>query len=472
MNGVIMRQFATQRAFYDPAVEFAFNADSAAPDLNHLLLLAIERALAPPVVHRRAVFQPMSIVVVDPALLSQTDRAARAEIPNVLPRALPPAPGGQQFNAGQFQKRTIRGEILSDESGRLYEKLGQQIRPIHQLASGQFGEVIDVVPTAQPTPRMIAPPVGPRAVATVSPSPKPQAESKEGGGECDSEDSTFLPLPETQQQNKPSHRKLFADPGQWRVLWWGEFKEILAPQLAHPERLKDTYRLPCYVQVLETERVVSIDELAAVYKTNNERPARLYLLNDEIAARLDLVLPLRPAPSSAGRREANTLLAHERVFRLLVANDPTIDVVNFKSNLSASPVKSDSHPLNERTVEKSAPVVSPKQIIPERYVTESAFKISREEALYDMHTKPTLGQRVRELGKRLRIFKRQQEITKWQALLAGRNADDQLWSVRPPAGMLQHQLMRDWARTTLQLAGYDAEKMLVEWEIFWRRKGF
>lgn len=466
-----MRHFATQRAFYDPAAEFAFNADLPAPDLNQLLLLAIERALAPPLVHRRTIFQPMSIVVVDPALFSQSDRGARAEIPHVLPRALPPSPGGPQFSAAQFQQRTIRGEILSDENGRLYEKLGNQIRPIHQLASGQFGEVIDVVPTAQPTPRMIAPPVGPRAVANVSPSPKPQSESKDAAEKGDSANSTLVPLPETQQQTKPSHRKLFADPGQWRVVWWGEFKEILAPQLAHPERLKDTYRLPCYVQVLETERVVSIDELAAVYKSNNERPARLYLLNDETAVKLDLVLPLRPAPSPTTRREPNTLLAHERVFRLLIANDPTIDVVNFKSNSSASPVKSDSHAAKETTVEKSAPVVSPKQIIPERYVTESAFKISREEALYDIHAKPTLGQRVRELGQRLRIFKRQQEITKWQALLAGRNADDQLWSVRPPAGMLQHPTVRDWARTTLQLADYDTDKMLVEWEIFWRRKG-
>ena len=470
-----MRQFATQRAFYDPAAEFAFNADVNAADLNQLLLLAIERALAPPMVHKRMLFQPMSIVVVDPALLSQLNAGEqlRAEMPNVLPRALPPAPAGTQFNPAQFQHRTIRGEILSDESGRLYEKLGHQIRPIHQLASGQFGEVIDVVPTARSTPRMITPSVGPRPVSPASTSAKPQTESTETAVENpDSGNSSFVPLPETQQQSKPSHRKLFADPGQWRVLWWGEFKEILAPQLAHPERLKDTYRLPCYVQVLETERTVSIDELAAVYKSNNERPARLYLLNDEIAAKLDLVLPLRPAPAPTTRREPNTLLAHERVFRLLVANDPTIDVVNFKSNSSALAAKSDSNSRKEMAVDKSVAVVSSKQTIPECFANESAFKISREEALYDMHARPTLGQRLRKVLQSLRIFKRQHELTKWQALLAGRTVDEQLWLVRPPAGMLRQSLIREWARATLEHGAYDTKKMLTEWEIFWRRKGF
>src|SRR6185503_6685558 len=116
------------------------------------------------------------------------------------------------------------------------------------------------------------------------------------------------PLQQAQEQRTSiSHRKLFADPGQWRVVWWGEFKEILAHQLAHPERLRDTYRLPCYVQVIETERDVSIAELASIYKCDKPHEARLYELTDEIAAKLDLVLPLRPAPLPDARRQPNTL---------------------------------------------------------------------------------------------------------------------------------------------------------------------
>ena len=100
---------------------------------------------------------------------------AQFEMPRVLPRALPPAAADvPNFRAGQFHQRAVRGEILSDESGRLYEKLGRQIRPIHQLASGQFGEAIDLVPTAPATTRMIPPVAGPNAV---EPSVKTKAQS-------------------------------------------------------------------------------------------------------------------------------------------------------------------------------------------------------------------------------------------------------------------------------------------------------
>jgi hypothetical protein len=30
--------------------------------------------------------------------------------------------------------------------------------------------------------------------------------------------------------------------------------------------------------------------------------------------------------------------------------------------------------------------------------------------------------------------------------------------------------LRDWARQTLELGGYDSVVMLPEWEIFWARK--
>jgi len=63
------------------------------------------------------------------------------------------------------------------------------------------------------------------------------------------------------------------------------------------------------------------------------------------------------------------------------------------------------------------------------------------------------------------------KISKWQTLLAGRNGDDQLWAVRPPAGMLAHPFVSAWANRALELAGYDSQKMFSEWQIFWRRKG-
>jgi hypothetical protein len=470
-----MRQFAAQRAFFEPAREFAVNSDSGMVDLNDLLLLAIERALAPPVVHRRSVFQPMRIVVVDPALLSQMNPVdeAQFEMPKVLPRILPPAADFPNFRAAQFHQRAVRGEILSDERGRLYEKLGRQIRPIHQLASGQFGEAIDLVPTAPAAARVIPPAAGPNAVEA-SVKTKAQSGTEEYTTKnVDSVQSEFVPLRQTQtQQPRPvSHRKLFADPGQWRVVWWGEFKEILARQLAHPERLRDTYRLPCYVQVLETERAVSIEDLAAVYKSDTEHQTRLYFLTDEIAAKLDLVLPLRAAPPHHVRREPNTLLPQERVFRLVAANDPTIDVTMSQTRLQSSATKTETL---GGTAKGSAPAASNAQLkeaIPNSFLKEWEFKVTREEVSYEMNAKPTLGSLIRAFWRRLRVIKQRNEFRKWQTLLAGRSVDEQLWAVRPPAGMLTDSFVRGWVRKTLELGGYDSRKMIIEWEIFWRRRG-
>ncbi len=434
-RGEVMRQFAAERVFLEPRREVPFEPNFGMVDLSQLLLLAIERAVAPPVVHQRGVFQPMRIVVVGQGSLAQTrDDDLTVELPQVLPRALPPP------NRGAFHHRQVRGEILSDEAGRLYEKVGRQIRPIQQLASGRFGEVIDIVPNA-PT---IPPPVGPQPVAGRG---NHQPQASENNPKVEKSAAETAPV---------SHRKLFADPGQWRVVWWGDFKEILASQLAHPERLRDTYKIPCYVQVLETERTVSIEELAEVYKSDNKGKAPLYLLTDEIAGKLDLVLPLRPAPPKPARREAGTLLARERVFRLLVANDPTIDVSVGPSKPS-TPAKSTIPAL--------------KEAIPDRFLNEWEFRFTREEVLYDINARPSLASLVRRMCRKLRFIKRDVEFRKWQTLLAGRNVDEQLWSVRPAASMFADSMLHDWAKKTLELAGYDSGKMLAEWEIFWRRKG-
>ena len=251
-----------------------------------------------------------------------------------------------------------------------------------------------------------------------------------------------------------SHRKLFADPGLWRAVLWGEFKEILARQLAHPERLGNSYRLPCYVQVIETERTVAIEELAAIYKSDKSQTP-LYVLTDEIAAKLDLVLPLRAAPSHDASRAPGTLPAHERVFRLVAANDPTIDVV---ATLKNKPTAQTPEAL--------------KETIPARFIREGEFKLSREEASYDINAKPTLGSLIHAFSRRLGGLKARNEFRKWRALLAGKSTDEQLWAVHPPAGTLGDPAVREWAQQTLDRGGYDAQKMIGEWEIFWRRRGF
>ena len=400
-----MRQVSAHQQLFDPA---------RTAGLNHLLL-AIGRAMSPPVVHMRTTFQPMRIIVVQPDLASNIDRAAEwgCETPQLLPPAVHPTLSTQQ--------RVIQGEILSDESGRLYEKLGRQVRPVHQLASGPAGELIEMLPAERNNLRVVPPPVEQKA---------PVQNNTEGA----------------------RHRKLFNEPGQWRVVTWGDFKEILAPQLAHPERLRDTYRLPCYVQVVETNRDVAIDELAKEFSTKDARPKPLYFLTDEIAAKLELASLLPPVPPrKASARAPNVLLAHERVFRLLVANDPTVDVGGVKNKESKSESKL-------------------KTSIPNAFVKEWEFKVSREEALYDINDR-SLFSRLRKFARRLKVLKQHSEFRKWQVLITGKSTDDQLWGVRPPAKLLDHAFVREWLKKTLDVGGYDSELMTREWEIFWRRKG-
>jgi hypothetical protein len=466
-----MRQLAVQRAFLDPPREPAMNADSQGAALNQLLLLAIERALAPPFVYRRSTFQPMRIVVVAPTLTAQTNAGeSDGAVPAGFPHTLPHIAQILIRGTSQTRRRAVRGEIVSDESGRLYEKIGRQIRPLHQLASGPSGEVIDLVPFEQPRAPMIAPHTRPQPVDAPEIAKASSGPEKTGVISANFPASKFVPMHESgEQASLASHRKLFADPGQWRVLCWGDFKEVLARQLSHPERLSDTYRLPCYVQVLEVDRAVSIEELAAVYKSDNDRQAGLYFLTDEITARLDLVLPLRAAPPPNVRRAPNTLLPHERVFRLIVANDPTVDVANSNGKLDVSAA---TREVNTE-VKPSGPALtrpSLKNTIPPRFVKDWEFKISREEASYDMNSRSGFGGLILRFFRRVRPIKLRGEFRKWQTLLAGKDADEQLWAVRPPAGALCDSSVRAWAAKTLELTGYDARKMIDEWEIFWRRK--
>jgi hypothetical protein len=462
-----MRQLAANREFLVPPREWTTNEDSQGVALNQLLQLAIERALAPPVVYRRCTFQPMRVVVVEPALSMRTNAGNESvdEMTRELSHILPHIAQLLIRGTSQMSRHAVRGEILSDESGKLYEKIGRQIRPLHQLASGSSGEVIDLVPFEEPRAPMSARPARPVDFPEMTLS----GPERSGVISANSQVSKFVSLHESIEQAKlASHRKLFADPGQWRVLSWGEFKEILARQLAHPERLRDTYRLPCYVQVLETERTVSIEELAAIYKSDNDRQAGLYFLTDEISAKLDLVLPLRAAPPPNVRRARNTLLPHERVFRLIVANDPTVDVATSNGKLNVSPAK---HEVNTE-VKTSDTISYLKNTVPTRFVKDWEFKISREEALYDMNSRSGLGSLLLRFFRRLRPIKLRSEFRKWQILLAGKDADEQLWAVRPPADMLCDSSVRAWAAKTLELTGYDARKMISEWEIFWRRKEF
>jgi hypothetical protein len=458
-----MRQVAAHQQFFEPAGGPAFSANGRAVGLNHLLL-AIGRAMSPPVVHMQSTFQPMRIIVVQPDLVSNIARAAEwgCETPQLLPLALHPSPTLKQDELG-WRQRIIQGEILSDQNGRLYEKLGRHVRPVDQLASGPSGELIEMIPVERSHLRVISSPARVVEPSIEKPHPKTPVEQTA---------SPVVPVQRSENRAESArHRKLFTDPGQWRVVTWGEFKAILAPQLAHPERLRDTYRLPCYVQVVETNRDVTIEELAEEFSTKDVRPKPLYFLTDEIAAKLELTSLLPPLPARPpGARKPNVLLAHQRVFHLLVANDPTVDVGSDRKQARNPEETTKSQASSSKTKVADSAAAVLKTSIPNSFVKDWEFKISREEALYDMNDRG-LSSALRKFARSLRVLKQYSEFRKWRVLITGKNADDQLWSVRPPANMLSHTFVREWVKKTLDLGGYDSDSMLREWEIFWRRKG-
>ena len=97
--------------------------------------------------------------------------------------------------------------------------------------------------------------------------------------------------------------------------------------------------------------------------------------------------------------------------------------------------------------------------------------MSRDEALYDLNMEAARFGLGSLIDRWLGAARSGREFRKWQILLTGRSLDDQLWAVRPPRRGLSNRLVRDWARRTLEAAGYDPGAMLLEWEIYWRRKG-
>ena len=465
-----MRQVAAHQ-FFDHERGVAPSAGFHAAGLNHLLI-AIGRAMSPPVVHMRNTFQPMRVIVVQQDLAATVNHAAEwgCETPQLLPSALHPGRNPNQDNPA-WRSRIVQGEILSDESGRLFEKVGSRIRPVHQLASGPAGELVEMIPAERNNVRILS------KLARVDEANERNVTNEKQELTTASRDSVlkkFVPFHNAHNVENgaaiPAHRKLFTDPGQWRVVTWGEFKEILAPQLTHPDRLRDTYRLPCYVQVVETNRDVTIEELAQEFSTKNGRPTPLYFLTDELAAKLELtsLLPPLPATATGARRAPNVLSANERVFRLLVANDPTGDIGNSKKRDQTAQASPQTKSASE-TKHQPQPAAR-KMAVPNSFVKEWEFKVSRDEVLYDMNSRGLFSV-IRRFMSRLRLFKQHSEFRKWQVLLSGKSPDEQLWSVRPPAIMMNDSFVREWAKKTLELAGYDSDKMLCEWEVFWRRKG-
>jgi hypothetical protein len=456
---------------YSGAAEFEGSGNFGG---SRVFLVAIHGGLLPPIPHDRTSMQRMRVVVLSPNQLNESDSS---DLPRVFRRALPPMPPALPMSQEKrLQPRPVRGEILRGQEGRLYEKIGEQIRPLHKLVSGSGGQVLELVPFQEPISEISVP----------ADSNEPSAESQKAQGgnpprggrqpKRNGELSQATPVsqPAAEKPKPVPYRKLFPDPGQERVIRLGDFKSLLATQLAHPERVRDTHRLACYLQVYEVTTAQRLESLAAAALGNAGSVSQLQPMTESLTHQLGITSLLRIRPRALGNfpREAGLLLPYERVFRLQLAQDPTADDSTLAEQQPAmnlpvkEPVASDEQPP------APAPGRGLKTIIPERYIKPWEFKLSRDEALYDMNVTATFAGWFSSLSIWLKGWIRgRSELKKWQVLLSGKSADEQLWGVRPPKGGVSHSAIRDWACKTLETAGYDPRTMLLEWEIFWRRKG-
>lgn len=218
-----------------------------------------------------------------------------------------------------------------------------------------------------------------------------------------------------------------------------------------------------------------LESLAASVLGDADGVSQLQLITGSLIHQLGLASLLRTRPRVPGNfpRELGLLLPCERVFRLQLAQDPTVDdAVPSEGRPPMDSPAQRSFPSGDVETPDTLPGHGLKTAIPERYIKPWEFKSTRDEAVYDMNVTATFAGWISSLNQWLRgCIKGRGELKKWQVLLSGKNADEQLWAIRPPQGGVSHSAIRAWAQKTLEMAGYDPRTMLLEWEIFWRRKG-
>jgi hypothetical protein len=333
--------------------------------------------------------------------------------------------------------RLVQGEILSDESGQLYEKVGQHLRPLQRLFSGPQGEILEFPMEAPPEGRYPSPSAPPASAWM-----EDMMEEAETPAEAP---AAKAPAAKAPADKAPADKHTAAP--------FTGFAGRPSP-IRHPSR----------------------------HSTGEPRQSHAAIPHasphpDAVSSRPQ---PAGPAAMMNGAGAPQPLDRPDRATWAATNGHPFAPqspaIGRHPSIPAPTPVPIpgvDARIPGSAPAPMSAPMPgSLRRAIPEHWVKYWEFQISREEAIYDLQFlssgRDSLAAFIRKLTG---WFGRRRAWRKWQVLLTGRSLDEQLWAVRPPQGHLVHPAVREWARRTLELAGYDAGAMLPEWEIFWRRKG-
>ena len=369
-----------------------------------------------------------------------------------------------QDSSDTFHVRPLRGLVVRDANGQFYESIGQRLRPLQRIARGPTGELLELIPVGgQPVAfeeqkKLQAMQQGeePDAPSKVAPHTRATTQQKNS---------------DTKQAPRPTFRgfrRLFGEPGIARIGTFGEFRSLLSPQCAHADRLRDSHRVKALVRVYEATCKQPIAAFFNDIQNEDPSPAPLQPLGEAMFAKLELanLLPAASRPLRPAHREPGIVLPYERFFRLVLSADPTTEKPaesDATEGTAPATVKNEAAPAKQNVLRTS---------VPEAYMNPWEFRITRDEALYDMNRDALAQSTFRKFGRWLkRRFSGQTGLQKWQALLNGKSLDDQLWAVRPPQKAFQVKAIKDWVRSALTLAGYEPQSMILEWEVFWRRKG-
>jgi hypothetical protein len=459
----------SQHAYYDRA---AYEL-SPIYGRKRVFLVAIQADQPAPACAGTSPLQRVHVMVVRPGERAEFDSPVSllAALPEITPGLFPAYRVGGDL---PVCPRPVQGEILWNEAGRFYEKVGPQVRLLQNLVSGPRGEILELVPSVETDSRSGA--ATARGWNSGAERRRPEAYENAPVEEHGTQtEERPVSRPDSSSNSTPSgYRKLLPEPGSRCLVRFGDFKQALAPQLARPERLRDSHHLPCCVQVYEVSEAQRLETLAAAVLGDAARAGQLQLWTNEAARALGLnaYLPARPRPRYL-HRELAMLLPGDRVFRLRLAGDPTVDeATQAPTRPRVYPETTQAAPASADTGNNAAGGTRARRSIPERYLNPWEFKLSREEAAYDLRFEAANRGPFKALFRRLKTWLgRRNDFRRWQAFLWGKSPEEQLWGVRPPEGSLSDPAIRNWAQRTLELAGYNSASMLPEWEIFWRRKG-
>jgi hypothetical protein len=383
-----------------------------------------------------------------------------------LPPPQPEPPELEGWLDGQRVYLRSVGEAMADEAGNFYEVNGQQLRPLGVLVRDERGRIFEVQPAPETQPAATE---YPRASASEAEQIR-LASTTNNGYHLETTSRPAHPQG-IQTEPSPAYRTIVADPGLYLQLPWAHVKRELAPYLKHPEKLRDHDVLECHAQIYEAQRTLPAAQLASLALGDAAFASQLHPLTQAKAQMLGAPQLFKPSREPFEMRATSRhIYAGQRVYRLWPVFDPTVERGNTSCRPFVASTKKDATPRNQ---------------IPQQSLNPLQFKYSREEVLYDMQG--VLGTLPPESGALacwlfvypLRLLKTLitsvlsiRQMKKWRALLKGKSPDEQLWTVTPPRGFSYHHTVRRWAEELLTQAGYDPGRMCLEWEIFWRRKGW